>query len=145
MNRNPTQSDPGLLAVIDQLNAEDREARSLVPEGQNRQLRRDRTLSMVIESTLRLSANEAPGPVRILRPSGSLPLDGGHTYPREGEQPLAQTSVTSRCHRCFDSTARTVPFWINAGWDVVQVDLCGWCTAWAIDLGCKPQLGEPRW
>lgn len=138
---NPETHDPGIVAFVDQLHAENAEARTLVPEGQNRCLTRDPLIRTLIHKTIRSADDEVAGAVRILRPYASGASEGGYAHPRNGTVPLPHASVIRYCHKCNQPTGFTVPFWINAGWDIVQIDLCDPCAAHAIDVGAIPQVG----
>ncbi|MGZ0068088.1 hypothetical protein [Microbacterium arborescens] len=144
MRRSNIPIDPGMQAEIDQLNAEEAEAVALVPLARNRSLTRDPDIQSRISVALRSTDADSRCAVPVVRLSPVFGVAAATVHGRDGSQPArSRAAVIVYCNKCNNPTSRTVPFWVNAGSVIIQVDLCDECAAHAIDAGCEPQLGLP--
>lgn len=129
--------DPGTVALLDQFEAEAREAEELVPLARNRRLRTHGGISHWITRALKTQGNDGEhGPVPVLRI-----VDGQvEVYRRNGVQPITDNRAVTRCVQCNDPQARTVPFWMNLQHMIFQADLCGSCAQYVVfELEAEPQ------
>lgn len=136
-------NDPGAIALIDQLSAEESEAERLVPFGQNRRLAslpRARFAIMHALGSAELEGIEGAVPIVRLNPARHADVASAHA--RTDTTPVGSAVVCRYCNLCSDPTGWTVPFWVNCGSVIAQIDLCNGCARHAIDaLDAQPQLG----
>ncbi|WP_029263499.1 MULTISPECIES: hypothetical protein [unclassified Microbacterium] len=127
------------IAFKDQLDAEYRDAEQLVPLERNRRLwTRVTALAVRAFSQDRDTELFSLGAVPVLRYDGQ----SASAHRRENDRPLPHSSVPLvPCAMCHTAMASLMPFWVNSGSVIVQLDLCQPCSAYAVEeLDAEPQL-----
>lgn len=126
------------LAFKDQLDAEYREAESLVPREQNRRLW-NHVRPMITRAFHQDDETDTfmMGAVPVIRYNGNVAT----VHRRDEDRPISSSIPLERCAQCYQAVRGLTPFWINAGTLIVQVELCRDCAVSAIDnLDAKPQI-----
>lgn len=143
-------SDPATVSMLDQFDAEIREAEHLAPVWRNRKLLRHPITKMVFDRALSgRDVDCKPAPVLRVNLQSGVKDEAGNlvyqvlTHAREATQPaFDETLAIIRCNRCNEphNQSTTVPFWINGGHVIVQIDLCASCSDHAVfELEGEPQ------
>lgn len=129
---------------VDQYDAEWAQARRLAPR-ENSILRSNPKIQAAIHLALThidRDAEPATGPVPVIRPKPFL-TDGSTEHTRNGTHPIEDRVPIRDCAACFEKTSTTLPFWLPAGRNIVQIDMCGSCADhFVLDVGAKTQTAS---
>lgn len=136
-----SNSDPVIIGMADQLDAELRDARLLAPY--NRFMLADPQTRPVLDQALR--GREGPrvdGICPVIWFGASVGISTSAEYERDGSKPLVSSAPVQRCNVCNAYMAPATAFWVARGQYIVQIDTCDACGARLIARGAVRQVGE---